>query len=123
MKISIKMAKYNFEVGMQHNQYFIRCPLAAMTSEILLFIDLIVLSITFIGVFNKVSFTLFQKSVNFSFPIFLSKASTLNFCFTTLKMFSIGFKSGLRGGMENCLDPTSSKAVFDFLLFWLGSPS
>ena len=52
-----------------------------------------------------------------------SIASLFNFCTTKLKKFSIGFRSGLLGGILNTSPPiraTARRAVFEFCL---GHPS
>ena len=55
--------------------------------------------------------------------LFFSLASFVSFRFIRWKKFSIGFKSGLRGGIGNSLAPILLRAFLATALFWLGSPS
>ena len=70
-----------------------------------------------------VSFTLSLNCVKLSrsncFSIVLSCKSSL----TDLNMFSIGFRSGLRGGILSNCALTHCKAIFATAEFWLGSLS
>ena len=60
---------------------------------------------------------------NVSWVIFCSNTSISRRFLTKWKTFSIGFKSGLRGGIASNLAPTDAIAFRAFALFCLGSPS
>ena len=74
------------------------------------------------GVAQKCIFNFFHKPCISLFWNGMFDCIT-NFFSTKLKTFSIGLRSGLRGGMLNCTQPIFSRAVLAALEFWLGSPS
>ena len=76
--------------------------------------DAIVLSMTCFYKLSIVSFTLSEKWWEFSFTMFLSKASLASLRLTWWKMFSMWFKSGLLGGILYFLPPTQSIASVAF---------
>ena len=81
------------------------------------------LSMTHLSICRKVFLTLSAKSFMFSLVIWRSNASLFTFLFTRWKRFSMGFKSGLLGGIANKFAPTAFIAALAFEQFWLGSPS
>ena len=99
------------------NQYLMRFPFPLTTILMRLGIDPLVLLIVSSGIECSVSLTRFEYSSKFSLVMFLLKASACNISFVMLNTFSIGFISGLRGGMENIFAPVLSSATLAFLLF------
>ena len=68
-------------------------------------------------------FTLWMNVVNASSVTFLLIVSFRIYMFTKQKTFSIGFKSGLRGGMQKTKALISSCTSFMATEFWIGHPS
>jgi len=94
-----------------------------MTSSILLGIDKIMLSHMCTGKLKKVFITLFWNSRKVSFSIFSFKACCCSSFRTKWNRFSIGFKSGLLGGIANTSAFSFLSVFLTFVQFWLGSPS
>ena len=94
------------------NQHLMCFPFPLTIIPMRIDIDPMALLIVPSGIECSVSFTCFAYSSKFSLVMFLLKASACNISFVTLNIFSIGFMSRLRGGMENM--------ALAFFLFWLG---
>ena len=70
----------------------------------------------------KVLFTPAENSSKFSSLSWWVIASSVNFSWTRLKMFSIGFTSDVRAGIANTLQPVASIALLAWIGFWIGLP-
>lgn len=105
------------------SQYFVFFPPFCNMELSLLSSDAIVLLITCIGTDRIVAITLAVNSLKVSAVMLNFLALFRKSSPTILNIFSIGFKSGLRGGMGKSTAFISRIAAFATALFWLGSPS
>ena len=97
---------------LERNTLFTRFSILCITRSIVLF-DILSIKL----------FTLWVNDVNVSSVMFLLIASFRIYMFTKWKTFSIGFKSGLQGGMQKTKAPISSRTSFMATEFWMGHPS
>ena len=104
-------------------QYLTRLPLARNTIFIRLSILCITRLIIFFGMLCIKLFTFWENDINVSSVMFLLIVSYRISMFTKWKTFSIGLKSGLRGGMQDTKAPISSYTLFAATEFWMGHQS
>ena len=83
----------------------------------------IILSITSDGKLYIVLITGVENSSNVSRVMFNSRACFLSYFLTRLKEFSIGFMSGLRGGIHNCFALFILSTLLTGAEFWFAALS
>ena len=118
----LKTAVYPQSINTE-NYYLIRLPLARNA----VFIPLSIISITWLivlfGIFCTKLFTLWEDDINVSSVMFLLVVSFRISMFTKWKIYSIRFKLGLWGGIQNTKAPISSYSVLAASEFSMGHPS
>ena len=93
------------------HQYLILDPLAFITYPIRLSIESIILSIFSEGNSTIILLTLPENCSKDSLCIRLDMVSFFSSMLIRWKKFSMGLRSGLRGGIEKIVAPISSKAL------------